>query len=69
MTRRYFHVYADRKTVRELTGQEYNRLSQELGYACAWMDDADIVFVKGSNVNFLSLEQLRQILNAAEKQE
>ncbi|MGQ9624792.1 MAG: hypothetical protein ACUVT9_05415 [Candidatus Bathycorpusculaceae bacterium] len=63
-----FHVYSDRKTVKELSWADYMKMSGKKGYLCGWVDDTDILFIEGDSIIFLSLEQLNKILELNEKE-
>ncbi len=67
MTKRFFHVYADRKTIREIPETEYHRLTQSTASMAAWLDEEGIVFVKLENVIHIPFQQLTQILDANKK--
>lgn len=66
---KYFHLYADQKTVREISQQEYARLSQRLGYTVCWVDNSGVLFVKGHYVIHVPKAQLAQVLNGDKKEE
>lgn len=57
-----FHVYGDRKTVKELSLKDYMKMMNQKRFIVGWMTDSEILFVKGGSAIHLSLEQLRKIL-------
>jgi hypothetical protein len=56
-----FHVLSDGKRVKEISHKEYME-KNGLHFLCGWIDDKAILFVKGSSIIYLSLEQLDKIL-------
>ena len=65
---KHFHVFSDRKTVKELSKEEYMKVSGRKGFLSGWITDTEILFVKGDSIIFLSLEQLQQILDLLAKE-
>ena len=63
---RQFHVLSDGKSVKELSREEYLQKSQRQHYLCGWISKGQILFVKGSCIIYLSLEQLEQVLKLKE---
>ena len=61
---KYFHLYADEKTVKEVSLQEYAKLSH---FRCG-VDDGYIVFVKGHYVIIVPRAQLKQVLNGKKEE-
>ena len=57
----YYHIYADGKTVREISEEQYFKLQRRNCLVC-WLDEEGIVFVKGYSVIHIPLKQLKQIL-------
>lgn len=60
---KYFHAHADYKTVKQIEAKRYHKIRGRKGWLLGWIDNQDICFVKGSGVIWLSLEQLRKILD------
>lgn len=58
----YYHIYADRKTVKPITESQYFRLAQGSSSLVCWLDEEGIVFVKEANIIHIPFEQLNQIL-------
>ena len=65
---KYYHIYADEKTVREISQQEYNKLSQRPNYFVCAVDDGYILFVKCQSVICVPKAQLEQVLNGNSKE-
>lgn len=64
---KYYHVYANHKTVKEISHKEYFKLSQRPNFMVCWIDGEDIGFIKNNNVILVSLVQLEQILNSSKE--
>jgi len=54
--------------VKELSKEEYMKVSGRKGFLSGWITDTEILFVKGDSIIFLSLEQLQQILDLLAKE-
>ena len=60
---KFFHIYADGKRVREISWEQYRKLSRsKVHYALCRLHKNEIGFSKGSNWIWLSLRQLKEIL-------
>ena len=60
---KYFHVYADHKTVKELSEKEYFKVFERKNWLLGWIDDTDILFYNNDGAVCLTLEQLRKVLD------
>lgn len=61
---KYFWLYADGKTVKEISWEEYRKLfvSKNRYLLCRIYSDTEIAFRKGNNYIWLPLRQLKEIL-------
>lgn len=61
-----FHALSDGKTVKKLTWDKYLKISVRSGWLCGWVSEGEILFIKGSSIIYLTLEQLDKILQLKE---
>ena len=60
---KFFHIYADGKTVKEISWQEWQKLNRSrTQYLLCRLHKNEIAFSKGSNWIWLPLGQVKEIL-------
>lgn len=65
---KYFHVMSDRKTLRELSREDYLKTVGRKNWMLGWIDGKDILFVKNTDVIYFSMEQLQKSLQLNKKE-
>ena len=65
---KYFHVYADHKTVKEISQREYWKVYGRKNWLLGWIDDERLLFCKDGGSVLLTLEQLRKVLELNKKE-